>query len=143
MQEKATIQTKYPGFRRRLAAMVYESLLIFAVLMIAGFAYIPLFGSTEEPLRKAVFQLYLMVVLMIYFLVFWIHGGQTLAMKTWRIRLVDLNGARISLAQGMVRFSLAVLGLTCFGLGFLWALIDPEHQFLHDRLAKTRLIITD
>lgn len=142
MQENATSQPKIPGIWRRLAAMLYESFLILAVLMAAGFVYIPLFGNADGPLEKAVFQLYLLIVLMIYFLVFWTRGGQTLAMKTWRIRLTNLSGANISLPQGILRFFLAIISLGLLGAGFLWMFFDPQRQFLHDRLAKTRLIST-
>jgi uncharacterized RDD family membrane protein YckC len=143
MQENATTPPKIPSIRRRLASLLYESLLIIAVWVVAGFAYIPIFGNTDEPFGKAAFQLYLLVVLMIYFLTFWTRGGQTLPMKTWRIRLTDLSGATISIPRGILRFSLAFLGLACFGLGFLWAFFDSHRQFLHDRLAKTRLITTN
>lgn len=122
--------------------MLYESFLIFAVLMAAGFVYIPIFGNANGPLEKASFQLYLLGVLMIYFLVFWTRGGQTLAMKTWRIRLTNLSGANISLPQGILRFFLAIISLGLLGAGFLWMFFDPQKQFLHDRLAKTRLIST-
>jgi uncharacterized RDD family membrane protein YckC len=142
MQENATSQPKIPGVWHRLAAMLYESFLILAVLMAAGFIYIPLFGNANGPLEKAVFQLYLLIVLMIYFLVFWTRGGQTLAMKTWRIRLTNLSGANISLPQGILRFFLAIISLVFLGAGFLWMFFDPQKQFLHDRLAKTRLIRT-
>lgn len=127
------------GLKRRIASMVYESLLLFALLMVAGFAYIPIFGSIHGPFQKAVFQLYLLGVMMLYFVVFWKRGGQTLPMKTWRIRLTRLDGGPLSTAQCIVRFALAALGFLCGGAGFLWALVDPERQFLHDRLCKTRL----
>ena len=122
--------------------MLYESLLIFAVLLVAGFAYIPLFGNAAEPFRKAVFQLYLLGIMMVYFLIFWTRGGQTLAMKTWRIKLTDLRGRTLTIPRALLRFSLASLGLLCFGLGFWWAFFDPCRQFLHDRLAKTQLVST-
>lgn len=143
MQQNATTCRQPPGIGRRLAAMLYESLLIFALLLLAGFAYVPIFGGGDAPFRKAVFQLYLLIVVMLYFLIFWTRGGQTLPMKTWRIRLVDTNGASVSWSRGLLRFSLATLGLLCFGAGFLWALLDPERQFLHDRLAGTRLVRMD
>lgn len=119
--------------------MLYESLLLFALCLVAGFAYIPIFGSINGPFQKAVFQLYLLGVIMLYFLTFWKRGGQTLAMKTWRIRLVSADGTPPTTAQCIARFSLAVIGLLSAGAGFLWALFDPERQFLHDRLCKTRL----
>ncbi len=141
MQENATTPMQLASLKRRLAAMLYESLLLFALNMLAGFAYIPIFGGIHGPFQKAVFQLYLLGVMMLYFMVFW-KRGQTLAMKTWRIRLVDVDGGPPSTAQCAARFCLAVPGLLCVGVGFLWALIDPERQFLHDRLCKTRLAST-
>lgn len=113
---------------------------MFALLMVASFAYIPIFGNVEGPFRKAVFQLYLLLVMMVYFLVFWTRNGQTLAMKTWRIKLTGLDGSTIDIPRGILRFSLAVPGTLIFGAGFFWALFDPQRQFLHDRLAKTRLV---
>jgi uncharacterized RDD family membrane protein YckC len=143
MHENATTPMQLAGLKRRLAAMVYESLLLFALLLVAGFAYIPVFGSIHGPFQKAVFQLFLLGVALIYFVTFWKRGGQTLAMKTWRIRLARMDGGALSTAQCMARFALATLGLLGAGVGFLWALIDPERQFLHDRLCRTRLIKTD
>lgn len=128
------------SLKRRLAAMLYEFLLLIALSMLASFAYLPIFGSIHGPFQKAVFQLYLLLVMLIYFVVFWKRGGQTLAMKTWRIRLVRLDGGPLSTAQCVIRFSLATLGLLCAGAGFIWALIDADRQFLHDRLCGTRLI---
>lgn len=128
------------SLKRRLAAMLYEFLLLIALSMLASFAYLPIFGSIHGPFQKAVFQLYLLLVMLIYFVVFWKRGGQTLAMKTWRIRLVRRDGGPLSTAQCIMRFSLATLGLLCAGAGFIWALIDADRQFLHDRLCGTRLV---
>ena len=130
------------GISRRLASMFYESLLLAALLLVAGFIYVPIFGGLHGPFQKAVFQLYLLGVMMIYFVTFWKRGGQTLAMKTWRIRLVRSDGGPLTTPLCILRFSLATLGLIGVGMGFFWALIDPERQFLHDRLCKTRLIKT-
>jgi uncharacterized RDD family membrane protein YckC len=134
---------QFASFKRRLVAMVYESLLLLALLLVASFAYIPVLGSLQGPFQKAVFQLYLLGVMMLYFVLFWKCGGQTLAMKTWRIRLTGLDGRPPSTAQCIARFALAAMGLLCAGIGFVWALIDREHQFLHDRLCKTRLTRED
>lgn len=140
MHENATTSLQPASLKRRLAAMVYEALLLLALSMLAGFAYIPIFGGIHGPFQKAVFQLYLLGVMMVYFLVFWKRGGQTLPMKTWRIRLVRAGGGPPSSAQCVARFCLAAAGLAGFGAGFLWALVDPERQFLHDRLCRTRLV---
>jgi uncharacterized RDD family membrane protein YckC len=62
--------------------------------------------------------------------------------RSWRIRLVDTRGQGITRAQAWLRFILAVLGTACFGAGFFWCLLDRERQFLHDRLAGTRLVMS-
>ena len=61
-------------------------------------------------------------------------------MKTWRIRLVTVDGSPLSLKQAALRFVLALLGLLLVGVGFWWALFDRDRQFLHDRIAGTRLV---
>lgn len=127
-------------FLARAAAMVYELLLVTAVLFIASLPFLYLVGDAETGWRHYAFQLYLVGVLFAYFSAFWRRSGQTLAMKTWRIRLVDLNGGRVSLKQSALRFVLALLGLALAGVGFWWALFDRDRQFLHDRLAGTRLV---
>jgi uncharacterized RDD family membrane protein YckC len=126
--------------KTRLAAMIYELLLVTAVLFLAAFVFIPLAGDMGATWKRHAFQIYLLAVLFAYFSVFWMRSGQTLAMKTWRIRLVDRDGRLIRLKQALVRFILAFLGLGLFGLSIVWALFDRDRQFLHDRLAGTRLV---
>lgn len=142
MHDSATTPLQLASLKRRLASMFYESILVFALLMVAGFAYIPVFGGIHGPFQKAVFQLYLLGIMMLYFITFWKRGGQTLAMKTWHIRLTNLDGSSITLAQGIIRFFLAALGMLSAGIGYFWALVDSEGQFLHDRVCKTRLTET-
>ena len=89
---------------------------------------------------RPLFQLYLLCISAAYFVYCWIHGGQTLPMKTWRIRLVTREGNAISLRTGIYRYLFALFGLGLSGLGFLWALFDREGQFLHDRLAGTKIV---
>lgn len=120
--------------------MIYELLLIVAVLFITSFVFIRLTGDAQSGWRQTFFQVFLMGVLFAYFSTFWLRSGQTLAMKTWRIKLVDHEGKRISLKQAALRFTLAAVGLGLFGLSILWAWFDRDRQFLHDRLANTRLI---
>ena len=127
-------------FLARIAAMIYELLLVTAVLFVASLPFLYLVGNAESGWRHVAFQLYLMGVLFAYFSAFWMRSGQTLAMKTWRIRLVDLNGGRLTLKQSALRFVLALIGLLLAGAGFWWALFDRDRQFLHDRIAGTRLV---
>lgn len=139
MQENAIAPITAP-FLVRIAAMIYESLLVTAVVFVAALPFLYLIGTAESGWMRHVFQLYLLGVLFAYFSAFWLRSGQTLAMKTWRIRLVDRNGGRITLRQALLRFFLALFGLMLGGIGFLWALVDRDRQFLHDRIAGTRLV---
>jgi uncharacterized RDD family membrane protein YckC len=120
--------------------MVYELLLVTAVVFVAALPFLYLVGNAQTGWRHYVFQLYLVGVLFAYFSAFWLRSGQTLAMKTWRIRLVNPDGGPITRKQAALRFILALLGLALVGAGFWWALFDRDRQFFHDRIAGTRLV---
>lgn len=124
----------------RFAAMIYESLLVTAVVFVASFIIMPVVGDMHAPWQRHLFQVYILGILFAYFSAFWLRSGQTLAMKTWRIRLVQQNGGALTFKQAVLRFVLALLGLLLVGIGFWWGFIDRDKQFLHDRLVGTRLI---
>lgn len=129
-----------PGILRRLASMLYDSLLVLALLVAASFLVIGLVHEARSPIAKLLYQGYLLLVLAGYFLWFWLHGGQTLPMKTWRCRLVSADGTAPTLKQAAVRFVAALLGIGLLGFGIWWALLDRDRQFLHDHLAGTKVI---
>ena len=87
-----------------------------------------------------ILSLCLFLVLAVYFAWCWTHGGQTLAMRAWRLRVVTRTGRAVNPTQALLRFLLAWPSLGIFGIGLIWALVDPEKQFLHDRLAGTRIV---
>jgi len=120
--------------------MTYELLLLVAVLFIAGLIFHLMFHDTDSPFFKIVFQLYLLSVAGIDLIWFWTHGGQTLAMQTWKLRVISADGKKISMRQAIARYLFAVASISFFGCGILWALFDRDRQFLHDRLAGTRII---
>jgi uncharacterized RDD family membrane protein YckC len=123
-----------PGLLRRLAAMVYEAVLLFAVAFFAAWLFFFVSGGKDATagwLRYAL-QLFIFSVVAAYFLWSWLRGGQTLAMKAWHIRLVEVTPAK-----ALLRLFLAAL---LFPASIAWALFDRERQFLHDRLAGTRLV---
>lgn len=134
------MQISVPGFWRRLVSMFYESLLLLAVLFIAGFVFHLVFRDTGSIFFRPVFQLYLLLVAGTYFAWFWTHGGQTLPMQTWKFRVISADGNQLSLKQAIARYLFAVIGIFFFGCGILWALFDRNRQFLHDRLAGTRIV---
>jgi uncharacterized RDD family membrane protein YckC len=133
---------KFPGLIRCLAAGAYDGLLLLAILFAAAFVFTMLFGSASSPPLRYVFQIYLLAVMAVYFTWFWVHGGQTLAMKTWRLRLVAADGGSVLPRTALLRFLLAFAGLALFGAGWWWALFDRDGCFLHDRLAGTRLTLS-
>jgi uncharacterized RDD family membrane protein YckC len=114
--------------------MAYEAVLLFAVAFFAAWLFFFVSGGQDATagwLRHAL-QLFIGTVFAAYFLWCWLRGGQTLAMKAWHIRLVEVTPQK-----ALLRLVLAAL---LFPATIVWALFDPERQFLHDRLAGTRLI---
>ena len=130
----------YPSIKRRLTSLVYESLLLFGVVFFAGLLFLGIGGGSQNGWLRHVFQAYLFLVIGLYFVGSWRRNGQTLAMKTWKLRLVGTNGARITLRQAMVRYVCAWPCLALGGIGILYALFDDDRQFLHDRLAGTQIV---
>jgi uncharacterized RDD family membrane protein YckC len=152
-----------PGIWRRMACFVYEGVLLFGVLMIAGYLFSTLTQQRHALLGRHALQAFLFVVLGIYFVWFWSHGGQTVAMKAWHIRLVDRFGAPVSQVRALGRYLLAWLwfvpalatlyladlhgGLaisTVLVAGVLayasLARLNAERQFWHDVVCGTRLV---
>jgi uncharacterized RDD family membrane protein YckC len=144
--------------------MVYEAMLLFGVLFVSGWLFSTLLQQRHALYLRGALQDWLFLVLALYFAWFWTHGGQTLAMKTWRIRVECANGATLGFWRAVLRYLLAWLwflpGLAAARLAgahgwmlvlipalnmLLWGLtafLDPQRQFLHDRLARTRLVRT-
>jgi len=137
----ATPPAVRPGLARRLASMGYELLLMLGILAVTLFLPHLLIGHFLHRLATPLaLWAHLFLVLAIYFAWFWTHGGQTLAMRTWRLRVVTRSGQPLRPAQALLRFLLCWPSLGIFGMGVIWALIDPEKQFLHDRIAGTRIV---
>lgn len=131
-------------FWRRLAAMVYDSLLIIALWFVATALLLPLFAGQAVPQTGAahyLYQLYLLAVALLFFGWFWTHGGQTAGMKAWKIRLLRHDGAPAGWREAVLRFFAALLAWLPLGLGIWWALWDRDGYGWHDRLSGTRLIM--
>jgi uncharacterized RDD family membrane protein YckC len=128
------------GLARRLASALYDFLLLTALVLVVTFPFLAIFGDSTRGWRRHLLQLYVLTVAGIYFIAFWTRGGQTLAMKTWHIRLVRADGGLISRPRAMHRYLLALLSFFALGLGYVWALFDRDRQFLHDRLAGTTIV---
>lgn len=125
---------------RRLASGLYEALIVLALVFIATLPFSYAFGDATHGWKRHLLQAWVLAVTAAYFTWFWTRGGQTLPMKTWRVRLVAADGGAVAFPRALRRFVLALLGFAALGLGFLWALVDRDRQFLHDRLSGTLLV---
>ena len=150
-----------PSLRRRMACWIYEGLLLFAVMFMAGYLFSTLSQTRHALDNRHGLQAFLFLIFGIYFTWFG-HKGQTLAMKTWRIRVVDTSGHALTQARALWRYCMSwvwflpplilVSGLSLSGAETLWLLLgwacvwavlsrfQPEGQFWHDIWAGTRLI---
>ncbi|HTD03985.1 RDD family protein [Undibacterium sp.] len=160
--------------KRRLVCMIYEAVLVFGVTVVAacmfygvawifGVKFVAYAQTNNSDIVHHALQAWIIFILGLYFVYCWHKSGQTLALKTWRIRVVDLDGGRVPLIKAIVRYCLAwmwflpalilvsrfelkswsQIGAVLAGGVALWAmtaLLDKDGQFLHDKLAKTRLM---
>lgn len=162
--DTATGEAPVPGLWRRLASFFYEGVLLFGVVMGAGFVYSVVTQQKNALQGRPGLLLFLFTVLGLYFVYFWTRTGQTLAMQTWHVRVVDRDGRPLTRARAFARYlasylwflptlaalwwaglsgSKAAVGLALLGGVVVWtvlALFHPQRQFWHDALCGTRLI---
>ena len=123
--------------------MLYESLLLFAVGFAATWAFFFVSGGGgASGFGRTLLQAFMLTVFAAYFLWCWLRGGQTLPMKAWKIRLEQADGRPVQPGTALLRFALAAI-LVPGLIGIVWALVDRDGQFLHDRLARTRLVLAE
>jgi uncharacterized RDD family membrane protein YckC len=152
-----------PGLTRRMAAFVYEGVLLFGVVFVAGFLYSTVTRQDHALRGQTGLQAFVFVVLALYFVTFWSRGGQTVAMRAWHVRLVTAGGAAVRPPRALVRyllawlwfapallaasvaglhsavqiFTLLIVGVIAYAL---LAFLHPQRQFLHDAVCGTRLV---
>jgi len=127
-----------PSLGKRLLCVLYDAMLLVAVLLVASFPIAGLVSRLDPALARSFQQAYVIFIAGLYFTVFW-RKGQTLAMKTWKIRMETRDGRPLSWQRAWGRYALALLNLACLGLGWWGAWLRSDRQFLHDHLAGTRL----
>ena len=127
--------------RRRLGSLLYEALVILALAIFLFLLPLAVFSGVSHLMPgPGLLWLYLFTLLGVYFIWCWVKAGQTLAMKTWRLWVVDAQTSRpLRPLQALVRYGMAWL---CWptGLALLWSFLDPDGQFLHDRIAGSRIV---
>lgn len=156
-----TFEFKTPSIPRRMACWMYEGLLMFGVVFVAGYLFGTLSQTHNAMDNRNALQAFVFVVFGIYFVWFWAKG-QTLAMKTWNIRVVDTAGAPVTQKRALLRYVLswmwflpplvfsfafdlkgsegAVITLFWIGIWAVFASFHPQKQFWHDVWSGTRLV---
>ena len=152
-----------PARSRRFASMMYEAVLLFAVVFLSDYLFDTLTQSTHGLMLRSTRQIWLFLAIGVYFLLCWTRSGQTLPMKAWHIRLIAVDGTVPSFGRLVIRFVL-MWALPLLGAATVWAIskltgwpsalalivvapftvfiptwFSPQQQFLHDLLAGTRL----
>ena len=140
-----------PGLLRRLAAMLYDSLLLFAVgwtvtavavvLRAASVGEAAIRASGKAAVSGLLLQAAIAAATVLFFGWFWTRSGQTLGMQAWRLRVQQPDGSPISWRQVVIRMGGAVLSMLCLGAGYWWLLFDREKCAWHDRLSGTRVVL--
>lgn len=135
--------TRYTGLFRRLFAIFYDLFLLLAIYFIVSYVAIYLnHGDAIEP-DDTFYPLFVFVIFglsYLYFAWFWVHGGQTLGMKTWRMQLQSESTTNINWKTAAIRYFSAIFSWGAGGVGFIWALFDGKNRCWHDLASKTVLI---
>jgi len=132
---------KICGLLRRMSAIFYDCILLSAVLFFSTLIMLPFTHGQAIASGNLPFNIYIFCISCLYFTWQWTHGGQTLGMLAWKIKLKDINSANVSWRKAVVRFLLATISLIFLGAGFFWSLLDPDKLAFHDRYSGTHLIL--
>jgi len=143
MTEKTNLSLNYVGLVRRLMAIIYDLFLLLALLFITT-AVVMVFnqGNAIVP-GHPLYPVYVTCLLIISFCFygwFWTHGGQTLGMKTWKMKLQQINAQPITWSLAFIRFTTAVISWSAAGLGFFWSLFHPQRRTWHDIASNCVLV---
>ena len=128
------------GLFRRLAAILYDSLLIIAIWLITTLLLVSLINDGNA-LRGPLFQFGLYFEACLFYSYFWRLRGQTLGMQVWRIKLINPDRQTLSWQECFARLFFALVSISMLGLGFIWILFDPAKLTWHDRASGTRVIL--
>jgi uncharacterized RDD family membrane protein YckC len=133
------------GIGRRFAALLYDALLLAALMLLFTTALVMLFTRSAILPETAgawvyLYRAALLAIVIGYYVLNWIRSGQTLGMRAWRLRAVDDTGRRMSVRAALLRFLYGVLAWAPAGLGVLWLYVDSQHLAIHDRWSRTRVL---
>jgi uncharacterized RDD family membrane protein YckC len=128
---------------RRLGAMIYDGLLLAAILMVGTALFLPITHgeAVTQPVLRFVLRVFLLGLIVGFFGLFWTRTGQTLGMQSWRIKVERVDGGLLGWKDVALRLGAALLSWLPLGLGYLWILFDSESRAWHDRLTGTRVVV--
>lgn len=129
--------------RLRLAAAVYDLLPLIGLWFVAAVLALAVTGGALDTHTfggKCIVQGFALALSAAYFIVSWTRGGQTIGMRAWKLRVLGVDGKRLSWPRALLRFVVALVSLAALGAGFWWALFDPQRRTWHDIAARTRML---
>lgn len=129
-----------PGLFRLLGVMLYDSMLLVSVLLVAAAVAVAFNGGEAIGANNPFFFVYLLGVAFIFYGWFWTHGGQTLGMRAWRVYLISGNNTGINWQQAFLRFVVGIFSWLPLGLGYWWLWISPDKLSWHDIASGSYLI---
>ncbi len=134
----------FPGLLKKLASLFYEVLTIVALAFVGAGVFVSVFGdASDDSAKRIVLQLFIWLLLGAYYVISWMKRGQSLAMRSWHIKVAPTEQSKrdvpLSMRTAILRYVLATCSIGLLGLGFLMGLL-PNQQFMHDRLLQLSLI---
>jgi uncharacterized RDD family membrane protein YckC len=129
-----------PSLIKLGACLLYELLTAIAVIFVSAGLFLWVAGDATHGIKRLLLQIFLWLILGAYFVWCWRKSGRTLAMQAWKFKLIGDDNQLLSLKLAIFRYVLATVSLVFCGIGFLWAIVDRQHLFLHDRILKSRIV---
>jgi len=129
-----------PSLIKLGACLLYELLTVIAIVFVSVGLFLWIAGDATHGAKRLLLQIFLWLIVGAYFVWCWQKSGRTLAMQAWKFKLIGDDSQLLSLKIAILRYVLATLGVVLCGLGFLWAIVDRRHLFLHDRILKSRIV---
>jgi len=130
----------YCPLPRRLLAMIYDTVILLGLLILASAVALPFGNAHKVALHDFWFTLWLLLVCFAYLGGCWRYAGMTVGMRAWRIKLVSSDDQQVSWLKCLMRFFVGALSLAVLGIGILWSLVDKKNRGWHDLAARTLLI---
>ena len=134
------------GVLRRLGAMLYDSLIVLALMFIVTALFLPFTAGEaitpgESGALERIYQAALLIVVVLFFCVFWTWRGQTIGMLAWRLRVQRPDGSTLTWRDALLRLAGACVSVAALGLGYWWIWVDREGLAWHDRWSGTRVVV--